>query len=166
MRERAEEVLRRQEQQRRQRRDRKRQRQSVRRAIRNTKPPVSAAQNDDQGEERAQAVDAEHRAGDHRQQVRRRRVMRHFAHRAVERSIVNEMAVLLDVIDEQEVMRQIGPAARRQERWPRQAQEHRDQEDHDAEPGDQIAGVRMAGAPLTGGEGRVNTAAPPAAAIG
>ena len=97
------------------------------------------------GKERAQAIDAEHRTGNHRKQMRGRRVVRHLAHRAVERSIVHQVAGLLDVIDEQEVMRQIGAAPRRQQRRPRHPQERRDQEEDDAEPRDQVARLRIRG---------------------
>jgi hypothetical protein len=76
--------------------------------------------------------------------------VRHLAHRAIERSIVNQVAVLLDVVDEHEVMREIGPAPGRHERRPRHAQEHRDQDDHDDRPHGEISEWRTGGAPPRG----------------
>jgi hypothetical protein len=69
--------------------------------------------------------------------------VRHLAHRAAERSIVHEMMLLFDVIDEEQVMREIRAASRGQQRRPRHPQQRRRDEDDDAEPRDRVrdAGV-------------------------
>ena len=144
MRERAEEVLRRQEQHD-HRGDRIRQRHAD--ASGDQKDEARRQRRADRRnrEERAESIDAEYGTSDDRKQMRRWRVVRHLAHRSVERSIVHQMAGLLDVVNEQEVMRQIGPAPRRHERRPRHPQECQDEEDDDAEPCDQVARVRIRG---------------------
>jgi hypothetical protein len=99
----------------------------------------AGCQGGDTGQQRkkdAQAVTADPLANQHREQVRARRVVRHFSHRAVERSIVHEMSVLFDVVDEQQMMSEIGSAAWREQRRPRDAQQRQRHEDAHTDPGE------------------------------
>ena len=108
----------------------------------------------EQWKERAHPFDAGPHADHHRQQVRAGRVVSHLAHRSVERSIVHEVPLLFDVVDEQKMMREIGAAARRQQRRPRQPQQRGEDERDHAGPCGKIGRVKPDAAPQRGKEGR------------
>jgi hypothetical protein len=60
--------------------------------------------------------------------------VRHLTHRAIERSIVNEMPGTFEVIDEEEMVREIRSASGRDQRRPAAAQKQRDEHQDDARP--------------------------------
>ena len=86
--------------------------------------------------------------------MRRWCVVRHLAHGAIERSVVYEMTVLLEVIDEKKMVGEIGPSPWRQKRRPRKADQDGDEECDDTRPRDQIGDATVALARQHGGAGQ------------
>lgn len=79
----------------------------------------------DHRKERAKSIRARPRTEQHREQVRTRCVVRHFAHCDLKYAIVNRVTRALDVVHEQQVMREIGAVSRWQQQRPRDAQQPR-----------------------------------------
>ena len=87
----------------------------------------------DQGIHGLQSAGPRPGAGEHGQDVKARRVIDHVAEVRPQRGILDEAPAALDVVDEQQVMREIRSAADRQQLRPRQPQQpRRDRNDRDA----------------------------------
>ena len=95
------------------------------------------------GVENAEPVGATPGAEQHRHQVGARRVVRHLAHRAFERSVVDQMSRAFDVVNEQQVVREIRTAAGWEQRRPRDAEQPRHDRANHAGPGEQIEPTRL-----------------------